>query len=66
MLVRDLIAKLSEEDPEAEVHVPSIASYDGLTEADEVYATTTQYGILTDHPRTVRVVAIDYSTRGLG
>ena len=70
MKVKELVAKLLEEDQEAEAHF-CISCHTGplgrveTREAEEVYPSTTQYGILTDSPRTVPIVVIDGGSCGL-
>lgn len=66
MLVREALRRLAKENPDAELHFCTQHDYGfRTTEADEIYADTTQYGLLTDNPTTVEIVVLDTTSCGL-
>lgn len=70
MLVREAIEKLKEMDQDAELHF-CVSCHTGplgrqeTREAEEIYESTTQYGILTKEPKTVGIVVLDTGSCGL-
>jgi hypothetical protein len=65
MTVRELITRLSQLDPEAEVHKCDDNAWGGSSEINEVYESTATYGLLLPTPTTVKTVVLATGSEGL-